>query len=236
MAIFCRNLSLMRRGEPLARLVLAFAAWALVTGAQTATTPTAMFQYAMLTGTGNTINATQVPVVTSSGVTVYVNLAMQFDVDANGNLTLSSGFPQITQAPTLITAGFMTGRYVGPSTLYGGKALVTVSGPGVTDGGATEWSLSAATGADACTSPGSAYWYVGPIANNPLAARLSKAGITSTAWSYGVGTAACFTYTWAPNTLIGVSQTGNSIAIASFTKNGIDSNVPVDQITYTLAP
>ena len=68
-----------------------------------------------------------------------------------------------------------------------------------------------------CTYPSSATWYVGPIANSPLAARLKAAGITSTAWSYGVtGGEACYN-NWPDNTLIGLSQTGNKLTIVSFT-------------------
>jgi hypothetical protein len=242
MAVFRRNLNSWRRAARLATIVMVFtAAWVVVTRAQTAQTPSALFQQATLTGSGNTINATHIPVVTASGVTVYVNLAMQFNADANGNLTLSSGFPQVTPFPALLTSGFVAGRYVGPSAILAGKTNVTVSGPGVTDGGATQWSLSAAAGADVSTFPSSATWYVGPIANNPLAARISKAGITSTALSYGVGSSQFgnvnSTFAWYPNTLIGVSQIGNTITIASFTSSGnVDSNIPRDQITYTLVP
>jgi len=56
--------------------------------------------------------------------------------------------------------------------------------------------------------------------------------------SYGVGGSQCSTdAAWGFNTLIGVSQIGNSITIASFNRvNSNDSNIPVDQITYTLVP
>lgn len=103
-----------------------------------------------------------------------------------------------------------------------------------------EWSLSAATGADACTFPGSATWYVGPIASNPLAARLNKVGITSTAWSYGViGASNNCGGRWASGNLIGVSQVGDTVTIVSLTDGGYggrDYSTPLDQITYTLVP
>ena len=35
-------------------------------------------------------------------------------------------------------------------------------------------------------TPQSVTWYTGPIASNPLAARLKKAGITSSFYSYGI--------------------------------------------------
>jgi len=239
MALFCKRLNPRRRGARQITFVMAFAALVVVARAQTQP-PYALFQYSTLTGSGNKITATQIPVVTAPGITVYVNATLQFDVDSNGNLTISSGFPQLSAAPTLLASSFKAGRYVGPSTVLGGKAIINVSGPGVSDGGATQWSLSAATGADASTYPGTATWYVGPISSNPFAARLSKAGITSTAWSYGVSSSQSSMARFAQDTLIGVSQVGNTITFVSFTtpfsSGSTDSNTPVDQITYTLTP
>ena len=154
-----------------------------------------------------------------------------------GNLTLASGYPQVSQAPTLLTSGFKAGTYVGPSSIAGGKALITVSGPGVTDGGATMWSLSTAAGASSSTYPISATWYAGPIASNPNAARLSKAGVTSAAYSYGTVGGSTGYCTWSNNALIGASQIGNTLTLVSFSVGGCsDTNVPSDTITYTLVP
>ena len=202
------------------------------------TAPNAMFQFSTLTGTGGTLTATLVPVVTSTGAIVYKNVTLQFNVDASGNLTLATGFPQVGPSPTPIVSSFSAGHYVGPSTIYNGTMNINVSGPGITAGGATEWTLAAGTGANCNTYPGTATWYVGPLATSPLAARLSKAGITSTAWSYGVASqGSCLqSYNWYTDTLIGVSQVGNAITIVSFTYDNVDQNVPRDQITYTLAP
>jgi hypothetical protein len=203
--------------------------------------PSAMFQNSTLTGSGNTMTATRVPVRISSSLTIYLDVTVKFDVDSNGNLTVSAGQPQILPSATLLTGNFKAGTYVGPSSVANGKAIITVGGPGVSDGGATAWSLSAAAGADSCTFPPSATWYVGPISNSPLQARLKSQGITSTAWSYGVSGQACtgfpnYTY-WAAGTLIGVSQTGNAVTIASFSKYGnLDYSAPVDQVTFTLVP
>lgn len=141
---------------------------------------------------------------------------------------------------------------MGPGSVLNGKTPALVSGPGALDGGASSWSFVSAAGADACTYPNSATWYVGPIASNPVVARLTKVGISSAAWSYGVSggptyytrclSGAYFSqYHWGPGTLIGVSQTGNAITIASFTdtsvdSRGVDKSAPVDQITYRLVP
>lgn len=202
----------------------------------TTVTPYALFQYASLTGSGNTINLTRVPTANSSGTISYYDVTIEFTVNSSGQLAIASGYPQITPSPSLITAGFKAGKYVGPSTILDGEMFVNVSGPGVTSGGATEWSLAAASGAADCTYPSTATWYVGALTSNPLYSRIKAAGITSTAWSYGVtGAANCYD-DWLTDTLIGVSQNGNTITIVSFTNDGTDHNTVQDTVTYTPAP
>jgi hypothetical protein len=205
-----------------------------------AAAPYAEFQYATLTGTNNVVNATLVPVVTASG-TSYVNVTLTFNVAANGTITVAAGSPVVVAAPIVGATSFKAGPYIGPSNVMNGKGFITVSGPGTVAGGASVWSLQAATGADSCTTPASATWYVAsPTAsNNPMAARLKNAGITSTAYSYGVtGQQSYECYNgFLTGSLIGVSQSGNSITIVSFSKNGSnesnDQSTPVTQITYT---
>ena len=205
----------------------------------TTTAPYALFQFATLTGTGNTITGVIVPVVTSTGALVYQNVTLQFNVSATGVLSLAS----IQAVPTPISpiSSFEAGRYVGPSTIDSGENIVNVNGPGVTSGGVTEWSLAAASGASNCTYPGTATWYVGPLADSPLAARVKAAGIntTSTSMSFGVASrgSCLYSYWWDTGTLIGVSQVGNSLTIVSFTWDGSqDYSTPQDTITYTYTP
>jgi hypothetical protein len=200
--------------------------------------PYAQFANSTLTSSVNTITATWVPVVTATGTT-YQNVVIVFDVDATGKLTVAPGYPQIVPAPSVVVANFKAGTYVGPSSVLGGNALIKVSGPGVTKGGATEWSLAVAPTANSCTYPTSATWYVGALANNPLYQRIKAAGITSTAWSYGiVGSYQCSIdgNDWYTGALVGLSQIGNTITIMSFTTGVTDHSMPVDQITYTLKP
>jgi hypothetical protein len=145
-----------------------------------------------------------------------------------------TSIPPTTGAPSQVqpTSAFNTGRYFSPSTILSGKGAIDIVGPGVTNGGDTLFSLAAAPGADGCTYPNSATWFVGPIANNPWAARLGKAGITSTAWSYGIGSSnGC---PWGTNEILGFSQIGNTLTIARFTSGNTDVAAPFDQITYTL--
>ena len=233
----CKNSKLWCRTA----LAAAFmAAWAPLAQsqlqAQAAGPEYALFQYSSLTGSGNTITASWVPVVTAAGTTIYKNITLQFNVDASGNLTLIAGYPKVIPAPILVVSSFAAGNYASPSTVLSGKGLITVSGPGATDGGATEWSLAASPGADNNTYPSQATWYVGALADSPLANRLKAAGITSTAWSYGVGGITFGTAYWASNSLLGFSQIGNQLTIVSFTYGGTDHSTPVDSITYTLLP
>lgn len=222
--------------------------WVAVTHAQSKGAPYALFQYSTLVGSGNTLTASRIPVVIAAGNTIFKNITIQFDVDPDGNLTISPDNPQMSDAPPLQVSSFKAGSYIGPGSILDGKTPAFVDGPGVTDGGATSWSFSTAPGSDTCTYPGSATWYVGPIDSNPVAARLKKVGITSTGWSYGVASGPrhstdCtksflrfYGSDWEPGTLVGVSQSGNAITIASFTNNSVDRSAPVAQITYRLVP
>jgi hypothetical protein len=237
-----------RPAARLAALGIVFATWLGMAQAQTdppdsyfqdstsaaSSDANAAFQYSSLTGSGNTITATWVPVLTSKG-TIYKNITLLFQLDSAGNLTIAPGYPKVAGAPAITVSAFKAGKYVAPTNVLNGQAIINVSGPGVGTGGATQWSLAAATGANGCTYPGSAIWFVGPMAGTPLAPRLKAAGITSTAWSYGViGGTVCWAE-WSTNALIGFSQIGNTLNVVSFTRNGVDKNEPVDQVTYTLA-
>jgi hypothetical protein len=101
-----KSSNLKRHAVSMAVFLLVLTAGVLLVRAQAPTPPYALFQYSSLTGSGNTITATQIPVVTATGVTVYENLTLQFDADANGNLTISQGFPQTIPAPTILSSGF----------------------------------------------------------------------------------------------------------------------------------
>lgn len=202
----------------------------------TTTGPYALFQFATLTGTGNTITGVLVPVVLSNGTIVYDNVTLAFNVSSSGALSLGSLTSAAAQIPVI--AGFEAGQYFGPSTINGGKNIINVSGPGVATGGVTEWTLAAANGASGCTYPGTATWYVGPLADSPLAGRVKAAGITATNLYFGVGNSSSCSYGefWWEDPLLGFSQVGNTITIVSFSVNGTDYSTPRDQITYTLVP
>ncbi len=198
------------------------------------TPPYLEYQYATITGSGNTITVTRLPVVLSTG-TSYVNVVIEFDVAANGTITVA-GNPTVVAAPAQLINNFLAGSYKGPSV--DSNYDITVFGPGTTTGGATEWSLATATGANCYTTPSSATWYVfgGPMTKHPLYQTLKAAGITTAtyqAYSWGTtGTQSCGGSPWASNSLIGLSQTGSALMIYSFTSNGTDQNQPAGEITY----
>jgi hypothetical protein len=211
----------------------------------TTVTPAMQLQYASIVGTGSTVTISRVPVTTSTGAIVYEDITTQFAVGANGQITNAAGYPKFVTSPTLPVANFKAGIYNGPNfgtnnNSYNGMQIA-VAGPGIASGGATEWTLTTTSAATAtCTYPPSATWYVGSptSTNNPLAARLKAAEITSTAYSYGTvgnGNDNCGpNYAWYSNALIGVSQVGNTLTFTTFTYQNSDRSSPVDQVTYTL--
>jgi hypothetical protein len=202
-------------------------------------TPYAQLQYSTLSASGNTLNLTMVPVVQSNGVTVYKNLTIPLKVaetikGTTYTETVTAGAVTETTFPLTYVANFKAGPYTGPG---GGKAQeITLVGPGVVVNGATEWSLSTTAGATGCTYPATATFYAGPLTSNPFYSRLKKAGITSTAYSYGlIGNGSnCFPGdAWYGGSIVGLAQTGNSLTIVSFTHAGTDDqSTPADEISY----
>jgi len=204
------------------------------------TPPYAEYQYATITGSDNTITVSQLPVVINTGNngTIYWDLTLLFDVDSSGNVTLAPGYPQAVKAPRPDTCGLVAGTYVGPSTIYNGTMIINLAGPGVAAGGATEWTISAGSGANVYTYPDSGMLYVTnqPISQNPLGTRLKNAKISNATYNaycgWGTGSAVG-NGDWPDNGLIAVSQVANTITITSFTYGASDRNEPVDQVTYT---
>jgi hypothetical protein len=234
MNVFYGNSKSRRRTARFATCMLVLAA--SVAAARAQTPPYLEFQYSTITGSGNTITATRLPVVLSTG-TSYVDVVIEFDVAANGTITVAPGYPTVVAAPAQLTSNFLAGSYTGPST--DGNYDMTVFGPGVTAGGATEWSLAATGSASCATAPNSATWYVfsGPMTKNPLYPRLSAAKISTTTYqAYGgwgtTGSQSCTSTGWQTNTLIGLSQTGSALMITSFTNSAGDQDQPVSEITY----
>jgi hypothetical protein len=207
----------------------------------TTTAPYALFQDSTITSSGNTINASCVPTVVGTKV-YYWNVAVQFEVSATGTLSLA-GAPTVIQCPLVNSGNFKAGQYMAPPAVIS-DAIINVSGPAVGPGGTTKWSLAAAPGANGCTYPPTATWYVGPIASSPYLTRIQAAKVPpdiQSAWYFGIGGENGCGSDWDNNSLLGLSQIGNTITIVSFTPNDggayqppRDQPEPVDTITYSL--
>ena len=206
----------------------------LAVRAQTSGTPSILFQDAGVATSTNTIDVTRVPVVNSKGTITYYDISLVFEQSGSGEPVLVSGSPVVATSAKPNSANFIAGTYIAPTGMFDNNGIITVSGPSALAGGGTEWTLTLPSGAYGETYPNSAVWYVEPIASNPLAARIQKAGLTSTQYSYGVGNT--FTDHWYENSLLGFSQSGNSLTITDFTNlgNDVDQSTSADQITYIL--
>jgi len=197
----------------------------------TTVTPYALFQDGGLTSATNTVDATRVPAVDSSGNLHYWDVSLIFDTDSSGDVTLAPGYPKITLSANPLSSNFKAGTYVVASGIDGGKDIIVVSGPSVLSGGATAWTLAGGPGSSSLTTPTTAVWYMEPtIASSPLASRITKAGIANSQLSYGVSGAGGY---WCTDSLLGFSQVGNSLTISDYSSCG-DHSTPVDQRTYTL--
>jgi hypothetical protein len=208
-------------------------------GSALGATPTIYTEDATITGAGDVVTATRIPVQTSTGSILYYDVTTTFGVTSAGALSVLS--TTIAPAASPIISNFQAGTYASPAGGY--TWTDRLSGPNVGSGGTTVWGFSASGGAyPACSYPYTATWYTGPISSNPLASRITAAGITSTDYSYGVTGAIVEVCSSAANdfninALIGASQTGNSLTIVSFTDgSGKDHSTPVAEITYTLSP
>jgi hypothetical protein len=220
--------------------------------ATTTAAPFLQMQYASIVATGNTLTISRVP-ENFAGVIMYKDFTVQFALDSGGKMTIAPGYPTVVLSPSLLVAGFKAGTYVGPINndyppISPGIAL---AGPGI-GSGASVWSIAAAPPYDPCTAPGNATFWVGSLAGNPIAARLTKAGITNTSMSYGVsGAQLCYPSRsdqgpWMANSILGFSQVGSTVTITSFSLyggntntsgndgQGGDKNVPTGELTFTL--
>ncbi|MBV8737264.1 MAG: hypothetical protein JO007_08400 [Alphaproteobacteria bacterium] len=210
-------------------------------GPALAATPTVYAGNATITGSGDVVTATRIPVQAADGSILYSDATITFAIASDGK-TLVLQQVSIQPSLNLIISNFQAGTYASPA---GGSNTWTnlLSGPGIGPAGTTAWSFSANGGSTPqCAYPYSATWYTGPISSNPFASRITAAGITSADYSYGVAGSIVQACTITANDsfnngdLIGATQTGNSLTIVSFTFDGKDYPTPVSQITYTLSP
>ena len=179
----------------------------------------------------------RLPILLPNGTIIYKDVTIQLNSDSTGLVSDVSPIVQAT-SPNLLSANFRAGTYLWPANTNLGFAM---SGPGAVQGSVmTKWEINATpTKNQYCGIP--AIFYAGPLSAHPSAARLKAAGITSVEFSYGIigAGAGCAYYvnaSFSPGALVGFSQSGNLLTIASFTTygDGKDHNVPVQTITYRL--
>ncbi len=201
-------------------------------------TPTIYLDYSNVIATGSTIIINRLPIQKSDGTIIYKDVTIQLKTDANGLLTVSPSTPVQVLSPPVLSANFKAGIYALPSAIGAGLAL---TGPGVVPGNVmTKWEVNATpTKSPYCGMP--AVFYVGPLTSNPYYARLKAAGITSAEYSYGIiggggGCTAPNNGSYAPGALVGFSQSGSLLTIATFTtySDGKDHDLPVTSFTYRI--
>jgi hypothetical protein len=193
-------------------------------------------QGASISAAGGTIVATRVPVQVGTGAPSYFDVTITLTGTAAGGLPAGIKVTG-TSAPSQIieTNGFLQGTYKDAA-----DNTYSVTGPGVGPDGATAWSLTLLSQGPGfpCELFGVA-WYTATGANNPEAPRVTAAGITTTAYSFGLsGGASCAGSEFSNGALIGVAHSGSGITISSFSSIAAgklaDQDSPTS--TWTLTP
>jgi hypothetical protein len=177
-----------------------------------------------ISGIGDKIYMTRVPVKTSAGTIVYRDVTISFDVSASGGLTMTAGYPIVVASPPLITGNFRAGNY---KDTFGHKYVV--ASPGALGGGRTKWTLKWAIPAGQAGAL-DVTWVTGPVAGHPFEERLRAHNISASTYSWGiVGQASTTTpgFPYPPfgvqsGGAIGVWQTGDQLEIHVFTGSGVD--------------
>jgi hypothetical protein len=196
--------------------------------------PALFMQSATIKGAANALTLRRVPVQDADGKITYKDISMRFDVDAFGNVTLNTDSVKITPSPTLKVGEFKQRTYNGYSACLGcGSTTFNVGSPGVGNGGRISGSIQRVTTRE--DDVFSASWTSGPIAGHPHEAKLNEAGITSTAYNWGVmGTAGSHTQNsgWKAGDIIGAVQAGSNLTLVNFgNDNKADST-----LAFTLCP
>ncbi len=168
-------------------------------------------QNATISANAATISGQYMPVVTS-GTASYYNFTTTITVNAAGKPSATTVF---SPSPILLFNGLQAGNYVYPNKC----CSATLSGPGIGPSGTTEWTWAASG------NPFNAAFYVGPVSGNPLAARISKAGITTRDYSFGLA-GGDGNDSFGAGCLLGIAQTGAALTIVSFSNSGCTQDFP----------
>lgn len=176
------------------------------------------------------------PIQTAPNTFIYKDVTIELTADAKGNLEWATKEPISAFSPTPVNSNVRAGIYLNGTCPT--ECGIQITGPAlIGSGGEAEWTITSAPSKTPGSSPPNpAVFYTGPLAGSPLAARLKKAGLTTTQYVYGViGTSNVDSGFWGSNGLFGLRLVGNELVVASFTADGVDHNVPVTQIIYTFS-
>ncbi len=195
--------------------------------------PTIYMQSATINGASNVVTISRVPVQNGAGVITYKDISMSFIVDTNGNITFNNAALKIVASPLLNVGAFKPGTYHGYAVGTSPTFTFKVGAPGVGTGGRISGSISRITART--WDIFNASWTSGPIAGHPHQAKLTAAGITATAYNWGImGTAGQGTCEggWCAGHIIGAIQDGTQLSIFNF---GTDNKAD-HQLTFDLCP
>jgi len=227
--------SLLSRKQNTLKLLCSYLVVALTSGVAigvNAATPTSYFQSSVITGSNNRISVQRVPVTDVNGKVTYQNVTIDFTVSVTGTLLDKPAL--ITAAPSLVTNGFVPGKYKDTK-----GNVYALSGPAVVPNTTrTAWSLVLAAFPSSSTMPNfSVSWITGPIAGHPIESVLTFNKITSTAYSWGsmgtnnIGSGQAF-YNWRANSVIGANQAGNQLVLHLYYNTGNNAEDGSVSLTY----
>jgi hypothetical protein len=230
--------SLLSRNQNTLKLLCSYLVVALTSGVAigvNAATPTSYFQSSVITGSNNQISVQRVPVTDVNGKVTYKNVTIDFTVSATG--TLLDNPALITAAPSLVTNGFVQGKY---KDTHG--YVYALSGPSVVPGTSrTAWSLTLVAAPTGIKMPNfSMNWITGPIAGHPIESVLTHNKIVSTAYSWGLmGTNSFAMYEafsdWYGHSVIGANQAGNQLVLHLYYYNDAN-NLEDGSVSLTYCP
>jgi hypothetical protein len=206
--------------------ILVAMAWLLCSTTDAWAQPRAFFQWGTSHALDNRINLNRVPVRDSAGSVKYYDVALTFNVDNAGKLSLNTTATKITQSPELVVGAFRPGIYEYDGCEY------PVGTPGVVSGGRISGSIG---GSSNCGAVLNVAWVSGPIIGHPNEATLRAAGITFQGYSWGIVGNLNFSWTndgWKPGDIVGVVQSGQQLIIHNF---GDDNREDMSAV-FTLCP
>ena len=194
-----------------------------------AATPTPLFQYGTIYGSYGTITIQRLPVVLPNGGYAYKDVTIRLQSNNSGVLAFTAS--PLTQAPspTPTTGNLRSGEYYTDADPTRGFQM---KGPSASGQGYDVWTLSVDNTFNVSPYEVPAVIYTGNLANTDIEARLKKAGITGTEYSYGETLAGSSD---GSGRIIGLQVLGSQMRVSIFTDGGgADHSTPVSSYLVDL--